>query len=205
MNDKENLENHVIHFVEGEEAPVRRSIDEPRLKRRGRPPHNPSEPVRSSKKLNKKPQRDIQRNVLANKGNSDLAPWSQNAFCLPTEAHERFERAGYVTLFCPLDDMSLRSRELEGWVPVTIEEVPEWMVSSIPSLGYSQDIYRKYVVCIDQILMKMEKERYEQLKSYIQKERDYTQNIINKAKQNSNINPLMLSPTHALNISKNRS
>jgi hypothetical protein len=142
---------------------------------------------------------------MANKGNQDLAPWSQNAFCLPSAAHERFERAGYVTLFCPLDDMSLRSRESEGWLPVPIEEVPEWIVSSIPTMSQHQDLYRRYVICIDQLLMKIPNERYEQLRLHVEKERNYASHVINRARDNSTVNPLAMNQGHALSIAKNRS
>lgn len=205
IDNDSDFENQVVHFKhENETDPSPSSLLEPRLKRRGRPSHNPSEPVRPQKSINNRVRREIQKNVMANKGDGSLAPWAQNAFCLPSEAHARFERGGWVTLFSPLDDMSLRMRENEGWRGVLLEEVPEWTVSQIPSIGQNSDIYRKFVICIDQILMKIEVERHEQLKKFVQNERDQTRVMIRKARQNSQVNPLMLNQSHSLNLSKPR-
>lgn len=207
-NHEEDLENQVIYFKdsleeeETAEAPARSG----RLSRRGRgrPAHNPATLSKTSRKTNNKVEREIQKNVLAAKGHVDLAPWSQNAFTLPATAYERFKEAGYRVYFCPLEDNSLRMRENEGWRPVTRAEMPEWTVSSIPSLNSSYgDIYRNFIVCIDQILLKIEEDQYQYLKSFIDKERYFNQRIINKAEQNS-INPTGLNQTNSIHLTKPR-
>lgn len=207
-NHEEDLENQVIYFKDSiDEAEAGNdSAPRGRLERRsrGRPAHNPATISRTSRKTNNRVDREIERNVLAAKGHVDLAPWSQNAFTLPRPVYERFVEAGYRLYFCPLDDNSLRMRENEGWRPVTRSEIPEWTVSSIPSLNSSySDLYRNFIICIDQILLKVEEERYQQLKSYIDKERAFNQRMVNKAEQNS-MSPMSLTERNSINLSKPR-
>lgn len=205
-NHEEDLENQVIYFKDAIDEAENDSAPRGRLERRsrGRPAHNPSPVSRTSRKTNKRVDREIERNVLAAKGHVDLAPWSQNAFTLPGTVYDRFEEAGYRLYFCPLDDNSLRMRENEGWRPVTRSEIPEWTVSSIPSLNSSYgDLYRNFIICIDQILLKLEEERYQHLKSFVDKERAFNQRIIDRARQNSR-DPASLTQKNSINLSKPR-
>lgn len=96
----------------------------------------------------------------------------------------------------------LRSRENEGFVAVTLAEVPEWTVSAIPSLNSSYgDIYKQFVVCIDQILMKIPMERYQQLKKFVQADRNFNQRIVNRALSNST-NPAGLTQQDGFTLSR---
>jgi hypothetical protein len=200
MTDEKNLEEQVVIFnapSDHDDVPIEGRLN----RKRGRPSHSPSDPIRQTHRTNNKIHRDIERNVKANKGNDDLMPWAQNAFCLPSGVQERFEEAGYYLLFCPLDDMSIREKENLGWVGVTLEEVPEWLVSSIPSVSQHSDIYKRFVVCIDQILLKIDIETHNRIKARIDGERRMNNAIVKKARQNS-MNPYAMNQSNVLDLKR---
>lgn len=202
INQDEYFEE--VDDVENDDAQEQEIVSVRSINRRGRgrPAHTAARVQKFQNKRNNRVDREIDRNVKAMKGDIDYRPWSNDPFELPYSVYERFEKAGYVLHFCPLDDIMIRAREKEGFVGVQLHEVPEWTVSAIPSVNASHgSLFKDFVVCIDQILMKIPVERYNMIKKTVQAERDFNNRIVRKALKNSR-DPASLSQADAFTLSR---
>lgn len=165
--------------------------------KRGRPAHRTGRRTNLNMKpkrnaYSQKPNREFDKCVKEMRGDfSQPRAWNRQPFQLPRIVLDRFDRAGYMLKCVSMSDEELKLHEMARFVPVYLEEVPEWGVSILPSGSAYFNAYKNCCIMGDQILMKVRKIDFEPFQRHIDQERLKDKKRINQALENSDhfLNP----------------
>jgi hypothetical protein len=146
------------------------------------------ENVRNSTKTTTRVNRDIQKAFREKRGDFSVAdPFDKSFLIVPPPILAMFERAGYKVLFQNYNSDMFKIMVRGGWIPVRLEEVPEFAAAGLPALGNNNALESMYCVSLDQILLKITLDDFEnKWQSWMDSKRGQSNQIISRYLENHN-------------------
>lgn len=173
----------------------------PRHIREGRRTHLDLRSAKSTKNSTRPLDREIEKADMERHDDyTDLDPFASSSFLIvPQQYVDKFYDAGWHIQFVHEKDYYGKGRL--GFVPVMLEELPEWATAGLPCLDSSTDISRT-TICrsIDQILMKIPLEKYARLTRSVDKQRERVERVKDKFLDNGLNYERGMNPRHSMTL-----
>lgn len=111
---------------------------------------------------------------------TDLDPFASSSFLIvPQQYVDKFYDAGWHIQFVHEKDYYGKGRL--GFIPVMLDEIPEWATAGLPSIDGNSDAHRSSICrSIDQILMKIPLAKYDRLTRSVRAQRERVEKISEK-------------------------